>query len=137
MHDRFDKQFTLVATTMTSACILKLGALVAIEVGYSTAGPWMDDIGSVVIAAFLVSGIRSITRNFQRMKWESVPVRIKATLIVYYIVVVAGTIASILGYAARLLSSVTMILSAVFFTMVAMASFTPQTDVDYDSAVLK
>ena len=136
MHDRFDKQFTLVATTMTSACILKLGALVAIEVGYSTAGPWMDDIGSVVIAAFLVSGIRSITRNFQRMKWESVPVRIKATLIVYYIVVVAGTIASILGYAARLLSSVTMILSAVFFTMVAMASFTPQTDVDYDSAVL-
>jgi hypothetical protein len=71
------------------------------------------------------------------MKWESVPVRIKATLIVYYIVVVAGTIASILGYAARLLSSVTMILSAVFFTMVAMASFTPQTDVDYDSAVLK
>ena len=137
MHDRFDKQFTLVATTMTSACILKLGALVAIEVGYTTAGPWMDDIGSVVIAAFLVSGIRSITRNFQRMKWESVPVRIKATLIVYYIVVVAGTIASILGYAARLLSSVTMILSAVFFTMVAMASFTPQTDVDYDSAVLK
>ena len=137
MHDRFDKQFTLVATTMTSACILKLGALVAIEVGYSTAGPWMDDIGSVVIAAFLVSGIRSITRNFQRMKWESVPVRIKATLIVYYIVVVTGTIASILGYAARLLSSITMILSAVFFTMIAMANCTPQTDVDYDSAVLK
>ena len=137
MHDRFDKQFTLVATTMTSACILKLGALVAIEVGYSTAGPWMDDIGSIVIAAFLVSGIRSITRNFQRMKWESVPVRIKATLIVYYIVVVTGTIASILGYATRLLSSITMILSAVFFTMIAMANYTPQTDVDYDSAVLK
>ena len=137
MHDRFDKQFTLVATTMTSACILKLGALVAIEVGYSTAGPWMDDIGSVVIAAFLVSGIRSITRNFQRMKWESVPVRIKATLIVYYIVVVAGTIASILGYAARLLSSVTIILSALFCTMVAMASFTQRVCVDYDNGVLE
>lgn len=137
MHDRFDKQFTLVATTMTLACILKLGALVAIEVGYSTAGPWMDDIGSIVIAAFLVSGIRSITRNFQRMKWESVPVRIKATLIVYYIVVVTGTIASILGYAARLLSSITMILSAVFFTMIAMANYTPQTDVDYDGNVQK
>lgn len=137
MHDRFDKQFTLVATTMTLACILKLGALVAIEVGYSTAGAWMDDIGSIVIAALLVSGIRSITRNFQRMKWESVPARIKATLIVYYIVVATGTIASILGYAARLLSSITMILSAAFFTMIAMANYTPQTDVDCDSNVLK
>ena len=137
MHDRFDKQFALVATTMTLACILKLGALVAIEVGYSTVGSWMDDIGSIVIAALLVSEIRSITRNFQRMKWESVPVRIKATLIVYYIVVVTGTIASILGYAARLLTSVTMILSAVFFTMIAMANYTPQTDIDYDSAVQK
>ena len=137
MHDRFDKQFALVAATLILACILKLGALIAVEVGYSMAGPWMDDIGSTVIAALLVSGIRSITRNFQRIKWEAVPVRIKAILIVYYIVVVAGTIASILGYAARLLSSVTMILSAVFFTMVAMASFTPQTDVDYDSNVLK
>lgn len=137
MHDRFDKQFTLVATTMTLACILKLGALVAIEIGYSTAGAWMDDIGSTVIAALLVSGIHSITRNFQRMKWESVPVKIKATLIVYYIVVVTGTIASILGYAARLLSSITMILSAVFFTMIAMANYTPQTDVDCDSNVLK
>lgn len=137
MHDRFDKQFTLVATAMTLACILKLGALVAIEVGYSTAGAWMDDIGSIVIAALLVSGIRSITRSFQRMKWESVPARIKTTLIAYYIVVVTGTIASILGYAARLLSSITMILSAVFFTMIAMANYTPQTDVDCDSNVLK
>lgn len=122
---------------MTLACILKLGALVAIEVGHSTAGVWMDDIGSIVIAALLVSGIRSITRNFQRMKWETVPVRIKVTLIVYYIVVVTGTIASILDCAARLLSSITMILSAVFFTMIAMAKHTPQTDVDCDSNVLK
>ncbi|WP_143225042.1 hypothetical protein [Actinomyces naeslundii] len=137
MSDRFDKQFALFATTVIVACILKLGALVAIELGYSTVGPWMDDIGSIVIAALLVSGIRSITRNFHRRKWKAVPARIKITLIAYYIVVIAGTIASILGYAARLLSSVTLLLSAIFFTMFAMASFTPQTDVDYDGNVQK
>lgn len=137
MRDRFYKQFVLLAATVITACILKLGALVAIELGYSTAGAWTDDIGSIIIAALLVSGIRSITRNFQRMRWESVPVRIKAILIVYYIVVVTGTIASILGYAARLLSSITLLLSAIFFTMVAMADYTPQTDVDCDSSVRK
>lgn len=137
MHDRFDKQFVLVVTALILACILKLGALIAVEVGYSMTGLWMDDIGSTVIAALLVFGIRSIIRNFQRMKWEAVPVRIKAILIVYYIVVVAGTIASILGCAARLLSSVTLLLSAVFFTMIAMANHTPQTDVDCDSIVQK
>lgn len=135
MLDRFYKQFVLFATTVITACILKLGALVAIELGYSTAGAWTDDIGSILLVALLVAGIRSIAHK--RRKWGTVPTRTKTTLIIYYIVVVAGTIASILGYAARLLSSVTMILSAVFFTMVALASFTPQTDVDYDSNVLK
>ena len=135
MRNRFDKQFALFATTVIAACILKLGALVAIELGYSTAGAWTDDIGSILLVALLVFGIRSITRK--RRKWGAVPMRTKTTLIIYYIIVVAATIASILGYAGRLLSSVTMLLSAVFFTMVAMASFTPQTDVDYDGNVQK
>lgn len=135
MRDRFYKQFVLFATTVITACILKLGALVAIELGYSTVGAWTDDIGSILLVALLVVGIRSIAHK--RRKWGAVPTRTKTTLIIYYIVVVTATIASILGYAGRLLSSITLLLSAIFFTMVAMAGYTPQTDVDCDSSVLK
>ena len=135
MRDRFDKQFTLFAATMIAACILKLGALVAIELGYPTAGAWMDDVGSILLVALLVYGIRSIARK--KRKWGAVPMRTKTTLIIYSIIVVAATIASILGYAGRLLSSITLLLSAVFFTMFAMADYTPQTDVDCDSSVRK
>lgn len=135
MRDRFDKQITLLIATLIAVCILKLGALVAIELGHSTVGAWMDDIGSIVIAALLVSGIRSIARK--RRKWGAVPMRTRTKLIIYSIIVVAATIASILGYAGRLLSSITLLLSAVFFTMFAMADYTPQTDVDCDSNVLK
>ena len=135
MHDRFDKKFALFATTLITACVLKLGALVAIEVGYSTAGAWADDVGSILLVALLVFGIRSIAHK--RRKWGAIPMRTKTTLIIYYIIVVAATIASILGYAGRLLSSVTLLLSAVFFTMIAMANYTPQTDVDCDSTVQK
>ena len=135
MLDRFYKQFVLFATTVITACILKLGALVAIELGYSTAGAWTDDIGSILLVALLVAGIRSIARK--RRKWDAVPMRTKTTLIIYYIIVVAATIASILGYAGRLLSSITLLLSAIFFTMVVTAGYTPQTDVDCDNTVQK
>jgi len=135
MRDRFDKQFVLFATTVITACVLKLGALVAIELGYSTAGAWTDDVGSILLVALLALGIRSIARK--RRKWGAVPMITKTTLIIYYIVVVAATIASILGYAGRLLSSVTLLLSAVLLTMIVMANHTPQTDVDCDSVVQK
>lgn len=135
MRDRFDKKVALVITALILACILKLGALVATELGCSTAGAWTDDVGSILLVALLALGIRSIARK--RRKWDAVPMRTKTTLIIYYIIVVTGTIASILGYAGRLLSSVTLLLSAVFFTMIAMANYTPQTDVDCDSTVQK
>lgn len=135
MRDRFDKKVALVITALILACILKLGALVATELGCSTAGAWTDDVGSILLVALLALGIRSIARK--RRKWDAVPMRTKTTLIIYYIIVVAATIASILGYAGRLLSSVTLLLSAVFFTMIAMANYTPQTDVDCDSTVQK
>ena len=135
MRDRFDKQITLFVATMIAACIVKLGALVAIELGYSTAGVWMDDVGSILLVALLVFGIRSIARK--RRKWGAVPMRTKTTLIIYSIIVVAATIASILGYAGRLLSSITLLISAVFLTMFAMADYTPQTDVDCNSSVRK
>lgn len=135
MRDRFDKQFFQFATTMITACVLKLGALVETELGYSTAGAWTDDAGSILLVALLALGIRSIARK--RRKWDAVPMRTKTTLIIYYIIVVAATIASILGYAGRLLSSVTLLLSAVFFTMVVMVNYTPQTDVECDNTVQK
>lgn len=135
MRDRFDKQFFQIATTMITACVLKLGALVETELGYSTAGAWTDDAGSILLVALLALGIRSIARK--RRKWDAVPMRTKTTLIIYYIIVVAATIASILGHAGRLLSSVTLLLSAVFFTMVVMVNYTPQTDVDCDNTVQK
>lgn len=135
MRDRFDKQFFQVAATMITACVLKLGGLVETELGYSTAGAWTDDVGSILLVALLALGIRSIARK--RRKWDAVPMRTKTTLIIYYIIVVAATIASILGHAGRLLSSVTLLLSAVFFTMVAMVNYTPQTDVDCDNTVQK
>lgn len=135
MRNRFDKQFILFATTLITACILKLGALIAIELGYSTAAARADDVGSILLVTLLVLGIRSIVRK--RRKWGAVPMRTKATLITYYIIVVAAIIASILGYAGRLLSSVTLLLSAVFLTMIVMANYTPQTDVDCDSAIQK
>lgn len=135
MRDRFDKKVALVITALILACILKLGALVATELGCSTAGAWTDDVGSILLVALLALGIRSIAHK--RRKWDAVPMKTKTTLIIYYIIVVAATIASILGYAGRLLSSVTLLLSAVFFTMIAMANYTPQTDVDCDSTVQK
>lgn len=135
MRDRFDKKVALVITALILACILKLGALVATELGYSTAGAWTDDVGSILLVALLALGIRSIARK--RRKWDAVPMRTKTTLIIYYIIVVAATIASVLGYAGRLLFSVTLLLSAVFLTMIAMANYTPQTDVDCDSTVQK
>lgn len=96
----------------------------------------MDNIGSIIIAAYLAYGIRSIARNCRKLEWNPVPVKFKAALIGYYVLIAAGTISSIVGHAGRplssitliLLSSITLILSAVLFTMFAMANFTPQND---------
>lgn len=128
MYERFSKQFTILVTVLMLSGIFKVGALVAMESKYSTAEPWMDDIGSIIIAIYIAYGIRSIARNCRRLKWRLVPMRFKATLIGYHVLVVAGTISSIVGNAGRPLSSVTLLLSAVLFTMFAMANFTPQTE---------
>lgn len=136
MCERFSKQAAISIAAVVLSGIFKAGALVVMESKYSAAGPWMDTIGSIIIAAYLVYGIRSIARNCQRLKWNPVPRKFKVVLIGYYVLIVAGTISSIVGHAGRalssitlpLLSSVTLILSAVLFTMFAMANFTPQND---------
>ena len=128
MYERFSKQVAISIAAVVLSGIFKAGALVAVNSKYSAVGPWMDNIGSIVIAVYLAYGIRSIAGNCRRLKWKPVPARFKAALISYYTLVFAGTISSVVGHAGRLLSSVTLILSAVLFTMFAMANFTPQNE---------
>ena len=128
MCERFSKQVAISIAAVVLSGIFKAGALVVMESKYSAAGPWMDNIGSIIIAAYLAYGIRSLARNCRRLKWNPVPRKFKAALIGYYVLVIAGTISSVVGHAGRLLSSVTLILSAALFTMFAMANFTPQNE---------
>jgi hypothetical protein len=128
MCDRFSRQFAIIITALIIAGIFKAGALVAINSKYAAAGPWMDDAGSIIITILIASGIRSIARNSRRLKWRPVPASLKTILIGYYVLVVAGTISSIVDNAGRPLSLITVNLSAVLLTMFAMANFTLQND---------
>ena len=136
MYERFSKQAAISIAVVVISGIFKAGALVVMASKYSAAGPWMDTIGSIIIAAYLAYGIRSIARNCRRLKWKPVPRKFKAVLIGYHVLIVTATISLIVDHAGRphssitlpLLSSVTLILSAVLFTMFAMANFTPQND---------
>lgn len=130
-----NKQFNLFLIVSISITILMLGSLIVTISGYSTIGKWMNDIGSAFIALFLMAEIRLILKLQRMMKWKHLSVSLKASIIAYYIVAVAAVIASIFDYGVRPLSSVIVALSAILYTMVAMANFTPQTDSDNANSI--